>query len=539
MKNYILIFFFILLSSSNLFASIEIEKVEYYIDTDPGFGKGTNVTFVKPINDILLDFNVDLKSINHGYHTLYIRAKDSKDVWSLCYSTPFFKTKSTTIDIFPQLTKTEYFVDNDPGFGNGTSIKTDYTSTNQSIDYNIDIKSLKDGLHFLYIRSLDAYGKWSFKYIRPFYKAKTTPIDNPPFIVKAEYYIDVDPGFGKASNVLLENESNDMLINLLANINEIDSGFHMLYIRTMDSNGKWSSDLCRPFYKVDSSLDIPSNITKAEYYFDEDPGFGKGKNILIENISDNLLIDFNADIDNIDIGFHILYIRALDTNAKWSFNYNRQFYKTDISYFDAQPEIVKAEYYLDTDPGFGKGNVISITGKAHVNKQFIVNLKDINNGLHVLYFRVKDKLGNWCITHSHPFFKTNQSLIDEVPSIVQLEYCFDNNCDVGQGVNISITSGNTLETNFFVKVNDLGLGDHTLFVRVKDVNGAWSNLNTIEFVSTPMSLMDAILILHCLADIKFPNGLEFAYEELQNIISDGSLDMKDAIKAIRFLSKNN
>ena len=52
-----------------------ITQVEYYIDTDPGFGNGTSVS-ISAGTDIDLSFTADLSSVSYGFPVLYVRAKD-------------------------------------------------------------------------------------------------------------------------------------------------------------------------------------------------------------------------------------------------------------------------------------------------------------------------------------------------------------------------------------------------------------------------------------------------------------------------------
>ena len=85
-----------------------------------------------------------------------------------------------------ELIRTEYYIDNDPGYGKGIEIKG---YNNQKIDFNVSLDGLKTGMHRIYIRSLDENGSWShttgFSFIVREEEAKTQ---------KAEYFIDNDTG---------------------------------------------------------------------------------------------------------------------------------------------------------------------------------------------------------------------------------------------------------------------------------------------------------------------------------------------------------
>ena len=93
-----------------------IIEAEHFIDHDPGFGNGTQVP-VSTAPDISIDFSVDLNTVTDGYHILYLRAKDDSARWTLAYSKPFYK--QSLVNILPDITECEYFIDTDPGLGNG------------------------------------------------------------------------------------------------------------------------------------------------------------------------------------------------------------------------------------------------------------------------------------------------------------------------------------------------------------------------------------------------------------------------------------
>ena len=65
-----------------------ITGVEYYIDTDPGFGNGTGVD-ISAGTDITVGFTADLTGLDDGIHLLYVRSHNANGVWSLPLPQPF------------------------------------------------------------------------------------------------------------------------------------------------------------------------------------------------------------------------------------------------------------------------------------------------------------------------------------------------------------------------------------------------------------------------------------------------------------------
>ncbi len=64
----------------------------------------------------------------------------------------------------------EYFIDQDPGFNNGITIPVASDSAYQDLVFSIDIDSLAEGFHKLFLRTRDAKGKWSMTTFQPFFK---------------------------------------------------------------------------------------------------------------------------------------------------------------------------------------------------------------------------------------------------------------------------------------------------------------------------------------------------------------------------------
>ena len=90
----------------------------------------------------------------------------------------------------------EYYFDTDPGRGSANEI---VITPAPAIDvtYTVDISSLENGFHTLFIRATDDSGHWTFVRQNHFYKDRI-PVDPFPDIVQLEHFIDSDPGFPRA-----------------------------------------------------------------------------------------------------------------------------------------------------------------------------------------------------------------------------------------------------------------------------------------------------------------------------------------------------
>ena len=138
----------------------QINQAEYFYDTDPGIGHGTPITLT---TDDSVDISVSLPTtgLSAGIHNLYIRTRNTNNRWSL-YTVRNFYVYSAGPVSSAQVVSAEYFIDTDPGVGNGTAISPSFI-TADSIDVTRAISSvgLSAGLHRLHIRTKNSAGLWS------------------------------------------------------------------------------------------------------------------------------------------------------------------------------------------------------------------------------------------------------------------------------------------------------------------------------------------------------------------------------------------
>lgn len=173
------LFLVLLFAGLNLTASAaQLDRVEYFIDSDPGYGNGTAVT-VSPAEQIDADFTIDLSSAAAGFHLLGVRSRDSSGQWSLTFTQPFYVAPAAALEV-PDVTALEYFIDDDPGFGKGISVPV---KAGAMIDetFVVNLAGISNGSHTLYVRVRDSKGAWSLVHSTPF--VATLPAVAPPNIL--------------------------------------------------------------------------------------------------------------------------------------------------------------------------------------------------------------------------------------------------------------------------------------------------------------------------------------------------------------------
>lgn len=222
-----------------------IDAVEYFIDSDPGFGQGTALQ-VTSGQDIIIDTVIDVSQIEPGIHTLHVRARDTSSHWSLIQSNIFWVNIETFFyqnnAPLANITRIEYFLDIDPGLGNGIALNN-VEGPDIFIDTALDVSSLDPGIHTLHVRARNQTGTWSqiqsnifWIDVESFFKVRQNADKK---IAKIEYFIDNDPGLDQGF-LIPGIDSTEFTWSDKVCVSSIDSGQHYIHARTQDVDGAWS-----------------------------------------------------------------------------------------------------------------------------------------------------------------------------------------------------------------------------------------------------------------------------------------------------------
>lgn len=367
------------------------------------------------------------------------------------------------------ITRVEYYIDTDPGFGSGTSLL--FSGTNSVVvNQTISLSSVSAGRHTLYVRAKDANGKWSNIYSRPFYVAPM-PSDPEPNIVQAEFFVGDDPGEGNGTAISISTPADSVTVSQNFSLAGVEEGRYTLSLRAKDARGVWSNIFSRPVYVSHEMGTAEPNITQVEYYFDSDPGIGSGTSISLTQ-ADSVTLSEDISLSALSDGRHQLYVRAKDASGNWSLPYGRTVYKTRVP-TDVKPNIVAAEYFIDSDPGEGSGTAVSITPGTEPTANFEINIDALSSGRHQLYVRSKDANGHWSSLYSRPFMKTILAS-DPKPNIVYAEYFIGDDPGRNNATELGLTPADSVrfDQNFALSPTDLG--PTNFVIRARDARGSWS-----------------------------------------------------------------
>ena len=382
----------------------DLTKVEYFIDTDPGLGNGTDVPFTSVPNISNLDFSVDISGLSNGFHQIYVRTKNQQGQWSLTSSRIFYKQAVSISN--PLITMAEYYIDTDPGYGQATSVPINPNGANVTLDFNVDLTSFSEGFHQFCVRVKDTEGLWSLVTRKSFFKHSIVPVSQQ--LTRVEYFFDTDPGYGNGTSIPVTPSIDVTITNHIIDITSLSYGFHKLCVRAKDEGGVWSITNKWNFYKNQLSPTTPY-LVAAEYFFNNDPGFGLGISIPVPGDSSLADVSFVADLTTLNEGWNKMCVRTKDALERWSHSNIHHFYKKSIS--SILPDIVYAEYYIDSDPGMGQGISIPVPnpGPDVTDLTFQVDLSLLIMGNHLLFLRTKDENGIWSLTLLDEFCHSPQA----------------------------------------------------------------------------------------------------------------------------------
>lgn len=217
---------------------------------------------------------------------------------------------------------------------------------------------------------------------------------NAQNITKLEYFIDVDPGLGIASNVSGIPTSANINDYLFSIPTTVANGIHNLGFRSQDQNANWSHTNFKSVYVF--TPDVISNITNMEYFIDTDPG--QGNAFAITGFTSQPNVNYGFTIPNtLPSGVHIVGYRTKDSNQKWSHTNFAPFY---VNEDNTLVDIVAVEYFWDNDKGFNNNDVhtVSPLGNSLVDYQFNIVVPNLSAGTHRLFSRTKDAVGKWSHT---------------------------------------------------------------------------------------------------------------------------------------------
>lgn len=307
MKRLFPVALLIAAACASVFGQTNIDRIEYFFDSDPGFGNGTSIA-ITPGPNQNVNINISTSALTVGFHTLIIRARHQSGSWGVQDSrVVYVASQAVTSDAI--LSSMEYYIDTDPGPGNGTPVTITGAPASVNLLANIPTGSLAGGFHVLHLRARDVDGNWGVPDSRAFYVIPSN-VAAQGTVTQLEYFFDNEPGYGAGTQLTVTAGTQINISQLIAST-PLSNGFHTISIRARDNDGVWGFAEVRPFY-----VDPFTQISSLEYYVDTDPGEGAATPV---SITPGGSIDQNFPVATASLtaGTHTLGIRAARTDGSW------------------------------------------------------------------------------------------------------------------------------------------------------------------------------------------------------------------------------
>lgn len=220
-----------------------IAAAEYYINSDPGNGNGIPLIASDGIFDEgeeIFSASFSVSGLSGGQHTVYVRSKDSEGNWSPERGYSFMVNEGDSLTIIAA----EYYIDNDPGEGNGIPIQPvdgSFDGAHESLEFSVNAAGLSIGRHYVYTRIQASNGKWGPA------RGYAINVENLVVISGAEFFFDTDPGEGNGTAIPAPKDGSfDSAFEEIEESVDLSGfglsvGVHTMYMRFRNSIGEWST----------------------------------------------------------------------------------------------------------------------------------------------------------------------------------------------------------------------------------------------------------------------------------------------------------
>ena len=382
---------------------------------------------------------INISALQPGLHSLTVRVKDNTGVWSSQVSKYFIKPYADNSTSPNGIVQHQYWIDD--------NLQTAVTSGSKP--QPISISSLNTGLHTFTVRVQDRTGVWSSQVTKCFIKPYAEISVGNKEIVKHQYWID-----GKLETQVTQGDPIELIV-----IEGLNPGLHSLTVRVQDNTGMWSSQVAKHFIMPYEEISVDDKeIVKHQYWID-----GKLEAQVTQGDPIELIV-----IEGLNPGLHSLTVRVKDNTDVWSSQVARYFIVPNAETAVEEKQIALHQYWID-------GNLEAIVSSE--TQPSIIDISGLKPGLHSLTVRVKDNTDVWSSQVARYFIVKEDDTVEET-TISRYMYWFDEATDDFKTGSLTAASG-----AMDIDISDVEAGEHTLWWRVGDSKGAWSEARSVDFTS--------------------------------------------------------
>jgi len=283
-------------------------------------------------------------------------------------------------------------------------------------------------------------------------------------IAYLEYFFDKDPGYGNGIRSYIHPSDTVNAFRYIS-LTNLSSGFHRLFFRTKNEEGKWSMTLSRPIYITDT--DEKNVVNQIDYFLDEQSTL---RNQLNFQPSDEVALCEKINVESVTPGMHRIYFRTRNNSGIQSVIQSSPILVTS----DSQPCSISAVTYNFDD--FKSTATIDVEPAVSVFVAYSLAISQLSSGWHRLYLSAQSESGRKGIIYNRPFYIDSSSM-----KINYLEYFFDEDPGLLKGEPISVNAGFDITTIMTIPLDSLSCGTHSISFRAKNDHENWSSLNVSDF----------------------------------------------------------
>jgi len=340
-------------------------------------------------------------------------------------------------------------------------------------------------------------------------------------LVQAEYFWDVDPGFGNGTALTAQDGSFDEAIEtvIATGITAASPGLHTFGVRVNNTPNGWGSTFTTVIAVENAvSVQLPG-VTAAEYFWDTDPGNGNGTALIAfdGNYDEALERALANGVAAPSTGLHTLNVRFQDPTTVWGPVFTTVVAMENPVFLQVTG-LVAAEYYWDVDPGPGSATPM-VAFDGNFGEAIEAAMTNISGGLslgaHTFNARVRDSVGIW-----GPVFTTVVALEDTIPAdpatLAKAEAFWDIDPGPGNGISLDAQDG-SFDEALEMLVDSLTTfslvpGPHRLSMRMQDDDLVWGALySTVVWVDSSLTPITTSIVgsnqLNCNQNL---NGLPYS-----------------------------
>lgn len=228
-------------------------------------------------------------------------------------------------------------------------------ATTGSLSQNIDVSTLRPGIHTLAVRVSDTKGRWGAPLLKYFLIAEKSITQNK--LTSYEYCFDGNWDASVSGNF-------DKELSLDISLEGLREGLHHLLLRVTDEEGRISQTVLKNFlvYGEDPK---ERELTSYKYWIDE---FDKA----VKGVTSDGNVALDIDVSSLDKGLHTLGYQIGDNKGRWSAPRLLYFIVPEMEV--GTDKLVAYEYWFNRGP---RTRVQTTENKLLTLSNVMIEVKDV------------------------------------------------------------------------------------------------------------------------------------------------------------------